>query len=221
LTLRRPTRAISAIRRAAEHGYIDADTSNADARIEGFFVNTVGDTEIAEAADHDKRVQAWIDLGKDVAGAIPVPGGNVVDLVASPAVHLTADQLSDAYTNAEVQEVDRSNQFATATLDARKDAFAAALVNSGSIGADDDLHVLPESYSPQQVASWFPDGRFPTPDEYAQLPADDQNALDSAMLSLMGAREENGNLRVDLNEYDQNYKGMFSEYFEQGDGDGD
>lgn len=203
------------------HGYIDADTSNADARIEGFFVNAVGDTDIAEAAEQDARVQAWIDLGKGAAGAIPLPGGPFVNFAASGAIDLTADQLSGAYTNAESQQVDASNQFATAALDARQDAFAAALVNSGSVDAADVAAVLPaDEYTAQQVASWFPDGRFPTPDEYAQMPSDDQNALDSAMRSLMDARDENGDLRVDLNEYNQNYKDMFTEYFEQGDGDG-
>jgi hypothetical protein len=209
------------------HGYVDNQTANADARIEGFFVNAVGDTKIAEAAEQDARVQSWIDLGKDAVGAIPVPGGKVVEFLASHAIDHGANALSDAYANAESHTVVSENNYATAALAARHQAMEQALVNGGAITPQDvaaNLSGVTDSHGHQytidDVNRWMPGGHYPTPDQYKAMSPQERNAFESAMRTLSNRELPNGQPLVDTTNYDQSYKDMFSEYFEKGDGDG-
>lgn len=151
-----------------QHGMVDDGTSMADARIEGFFVNAVGDTEIAEGAEEDERIQAWINMGKSAAGAVPIPGGSVVQALANAGLEGGAMSLSDQLATNEGAAVDSSNDYARGALQARQEAFQQALVDAGVIEPSDVATQLtdPEgsSYTTEQVEAWFPNGQFPTPE---------------------------------------------------------
>ena len=202
-----------------DNGLVDHETSQADARLEGFFVNAVGDTNIDEAADKDARVQSWIDMGRDVAGAIPVPGGNVVEFLASQGIDAGADGLADHYTKNEDVAVDDQNNYAVTAQQARHEAVQQALVDGGAITPSDVAHELTEGgqsqYTARQVEAWFPDGQFPSQAQYDAMSSEDQTNMRNALHSIVTER----NLQ-DLTDYDQTYQLMFTEFFEQGDGDG-
>ncbi|MEX0428610.1 DUF6571 family protein [Nocardioides sp. DS6] len=202
-----------------DHGRVDDQTSQADAKLEGLFVNAVGDTKIADAADQDARVQSWIDMGKDVVGEIPVPGGKVVEFLASHAIDAGADSLSDHYANNEDTEVDSENNYATAALRARHEAAQNALVNAGVIKPSEVAHQLTTvpntSYTREQVENWFPDGKFPTQAQYNAMSPQDRASMRDALATIVDDRGLN-----DIPDYDQTYQDMFSKYFEKGDGDG-
>ena len=203
----------------SQHGKVDDPTSQADARLEGFFVNAVGDTSIASAADKDARVQSWIDMGKDVVGEIPVPGGKIVEFLASHAIDAGAEKLSDTYANNEDKEVDSKNDYAVTALDARKEAIQQALVNGGTIKPSEvaaELTTGPNpAYTKQQVESWFPNGKFPTQAQYDAMNPTDQTNMRNALTTIVTQRHLS-----DTTNYEQTYKDMFSDYFEKGDGDG-
>jgi len=199
-----------------QHGSVDDETSQADARLEGFFVNSVGDTKIADAEDQDKRVQAWIDMGKDLVGEVPVPGGKITEFLASHALDAGADSLSEQYANSEGETVGDENDYASAALGARKHSIMEALVDAHVITADDvskELTSASDSYSSEQINTWLEDGKYPGPD--ADLSDQDRRSLDDAILTVMGDRK-----LLDSTNYDQTYKDEFHKYFDKGDGDG-
>jgi hypothetical protein len=116
------------------------------AEIEGFFAYNVGGGDISEAKARDERNQAWVDLGKDLAGAVPVPGGQVVGFIAKQGINVTADQVGNAVTGNEGVATGEANQMA-------QDSFESYLAQS--VWALDDAGALPYQ---QDGADPLPDG---------------------------------------------------------------
>lgn len=69
--------------------------------LQGFAEHAVGSTEIAEAEDHDRRVEAFSDIVGEAAGLVPLPGSGIAGEVLSAAVdqgvELGTGAFNDAY----------------------------------------------------------------------------------------------------------------------------
>jgi hypothetical protein len=161
---------------AVETGRDMQDVANSDGRLEGFFLKQVGDVEIEEAKDKDAQAQAWIDLGKSLTGAIPMPQGKVagavVGLLADNATELTGGAVEDALTKNAEGVIDRLREGEIPTsFEDRRNGMAATLYEAGGITRADldalaaraDGQGRPQA-TPEQMDEWFGDG-FPTREE--------------------------------------------------------
>lgn len=156
----------------------------------------------------------------DSAGVNVIKGNRLIRATVSHWPDVTAaDQLSDHYANNEDAQVDSANNYAGAALNGRLEAAQNALVDAGVIRPSDVAHEVTSmqnsAYTQAQVEGWFPDGKFPTQEQYNAMSTDDRNALRNALMTIVGDRKLN-----DTTNYEQTYQGMFSNYFEKRDGDG-
>ena len=79
------------------------DVIQRGAGLQGYAEHAVGSVEIADAKEHDARVQAFSDLIGDAAGLVPLPGSGLAGDLLSTAwdhgVDLGTGALTDAYGN--------------------------------------------------------------------------------------------------------------------------
>lgn len=176
----------------ATNGEITGAAYSADARLEVFFTKQVEETKIGDAEDADRRVQAWIDLGKDFAGAIPLPGASLVGnlaergprFLADPTIDQSADYFSDSYTNNEDHQLVASNEAAMVSLNERKGAIVHALYAANETSVAEFASVTGEAGIPSSnVARWFANG-YPT--------AEAQGDLDRQAAQRLQLRHEHG-----------------------------
>jgi hypothetical protein len=74
------------------------DGVQTDARLQGFFLNTLGDDEIRDAEARDAATRAMVGHLTDVVDLVPVPGVNQLDGVAQEAVNMTINTVKgEAY----------------------------------------------------------------------------------------------------------------------------
>ncbi len=176
--------------------------TNADARLEGIMMDSIGEVEIAEGVERDEQIKAWIDLGSGLASAVPVPGGGLVDGLADQTLGLGSDSLTDSLANNETQAISESNQAAESALMGRRIAIVENLYDAEVITDSTIASAARESgYDSEQVDEWFGDG-FPSRDEVL---------ADTDLQNFMNTLSD-GN--VDMNEYAQNYELIFRDYFE-------
>lgn len=200
-----------ALQTAVEDGRDLQQVANSDGRIEGFFLRQVGDVEIDEAENQDAQAQAWIDLGKNLTGAIPM-GGSVTSALGGAALDLTASEVSDALTqNAEGVLDDLRNNRVPESFGTRKFAMAEVLYESGGISRD-DLDQLAatedeggEPYATQaEMDEWFSNG-FPSAEEIEN----DQD-LKNFLTSAVGG---SSNGVIDLDSYQGVYRDELTKPF--------
>lgn len=188
----------------SEHGTITHDASQADARLEAFFLDQVGEQEIAEGAEKDAQQQAWIDLGKEALSAVPLPGGSLVGFLAEQSFELGADDLSESLTNNEDIAISNANEGAVSAFNARRYGMTEALYETGVITQADLVRIVggSENIDEAQIQEWFQDG-FPSAEEIEANPS-----LEALMIEALD--EE-----IDLDDYEDEYVLEFVEYFEK------
>jgi len=186
------------------------DGIKADARLQGFLLGTMGEDQIHDAAEQDKRTKATIGMFSDLADAIPVPGagrlaeGATKELITAGVNHATGegfDQLEEALAHAEEDAVTNWNDKADATLD-REDFTVAALLDSRGLSAAPD----------QMDAVARPNGDMLTYDQYIALDPSDQRLVDRELFGI----EHGVGTVMDRQDYAEAYKSEFGDYFEKG-----
>lgn len=179
------------------------------AEIEGFFAYNVGGGNIEEAAARDARRQAWVDLGSDIVGAIPVPGGQVVGFLADQAISVTADAVSGAITGNAQAEVESGNALAE---QAQNDYYLQAIWTLDEAGA------LPYQQNGAAPVSGpgVEDGVLMSPADIEALPEDQRAEARDAVRAF--ATSPHG-LQAYINQelLETAYKNPFLDYFEDGE----
>jgi len=176
--------------------------TNADARLEGLFMDSIGEVEIAEGAERDEQIKAWIDMGSDLAGAVPLPGGPIVGALADVPMGLASDALTDSLADNEAQAVSDSNAAADRALIGRRSAIVENLYDADVV-TDQSLATAARQtgVSDQQLDQWFNDG----------FPSDEEIRGNTQLQNLINTLADQN---VDTNEYRQNYELAFRRYFE-------
>lgn len=172
------------------------------AEIEGFFMYNVGGGDIKEAEARDARNQAWINLGSDLVGTVPIPGGQVVGFVAKQGIKVTTAQVTDALTGNAAAATADANQMA-------QESFETYIAQA--VWALDDAGALPYQ---QDGAGSLPDGpgvrdgQLITPEYIQSQPEDQQGALMDDVVEF--ATSPHG---LEAYAIEQNIKGWYKDPF--------
>ncbi len=170
----------------------------ADARLEGFFVHTIGEDKIHDGEEADKRTQGWIDFGSDVFDLIPVPGldsmaeGATKDII-SAAVDRGKGDGKDAITDWLIHAEDdaRANSTEAAETTLRQQSYlVATLLAERDLAGDPNI----------DVPSW---GEFQAMNEGDQA---------TVMSNLMSGTDGVGD-HFSIDDYQQAYNAEFFDYF--------
>ncbi|WP_205649292.1 DUF6571 family protein, partial [Schaalia canis] len=183
-----------------------ADALRTDARLESFFIDTIGEVHISAAQDEKQRAQAWIAGGKKLAGEIPVSKIPVLGNIASLLAEHTLQEVEHAALhslNKDIQDaIEDANDLGQKALEAR---YAGIVGNFYDAGLIDPGQVMEFSYDagldPAQVDLWIRNG-LPNPDGTAH-PLEFQRVI--ARLAHTHF-DPHGN-------YEQTYKDGFTEFF--------
>lgn len=170
----------------------------ADARLEGFFVHTIGEDKIHDGEEADQRTQAWIDFGSDVFDLLPVPGldsmaeGAGKDIVSAVVDRGKGDgkeAITDWLVHAEDDARADATEAAESTLQQQSYLVATLLAERGLAG-DPDIDV-------------------PTWDEYQAMSDGDQA---TTLSNLMSGKDGVGD-HFSIDDYQQAYNAEFFDYF--------
>lgn len=176
------------------------------AELEGFFAYNVGGGDVELAQSRDARNQSWVDLGSDLAGAIPVPGGDAVGFLVDQGVDLTSEQVGDSLTGNESRAVGDANDMAEQAQNAYYRSSTWALDEAGA---------LPY----QQPGAERPDlpgtrgGEVLTEADIAALPRDQQAAARDEVVTFATSEHGLGGF-VDPQDLESAFKNPFLEFFE-------
>lgn len=186
-------------------GSISEPTLRDDARLEGFFMYCVGEQHLDVAADKDQRVAAWVDLGKDLVGLIPLPGADQLGEAGAASLSFLAGQVTTVggesvmesfADNAESAFGEHENASRYA-YEARHLAIAAQLADPGSdvepLITDRELREAAAGYPPSVVESWFgtPENpRVPTPNDIQRMATHGDGTKDDYLMLIEGLLKE-------------------------------
>lgn len=191
-------------------------TTDNDARLEGFFLKNIGDVDIADGKDKDDQVKAWIDLGNDLAKEIPfdkVPvAGQAVSFLANHALDAGAEHMKDVWANNESKATDSATTAAEHGLTNRENGILRQLYTTDVDGPNGttqhavdktDLYAAGSKMgiSQAKVDAYFENG-FPTNEQIAK----DQN-----LQNLIYETADGG--KLDMNEYKHSYSEQYQPYF--------
>lgn len=179
------------------------------AEIEGFFAYNVGGGDISEAQARDERNQAWVDLGSDLVGAVPVPGGQVVGFIVDQGISVTADQVGDAVTGNEGVAVENANELAEQS---QSDYYAQAVWALEGAGG---LPHQQEGAAPLADGPGVHDGDLITIEYIEAQPEDQQAALRDDVVEFAESGHGLGAYAIEQ-DIQGWYKDPFLEYFEGG-----
>ena len=136
-------------------------------KLEAFFIDQVGDQQVAAGREADERIRAWIGLGKDLAEEIPVDKiplvGQAADLLAGQALNVGVQELEESLARNEHLALETKARQIEESFEARMYAIFATLYDAGHITRG-DLDRLAEgnSLSSSDVDLWletsFPGG---------------------------------------------------------------
>ncbi len=187
---------------SADFEEIFSKATNADARLEGLFLDLVGEQEIADGKSKDEQREAWVDLGEDAVGLIPVGSipvaGPVAGFITDQAVGAGADALRDSLMHYESDARNTANDMASTALWSRTNSITSQLYDLGVITPEQVQQRDPALYE-----RYFGEGRFPTAEQIGG---------DQGLQNLVSALAAD---TVDMNEYRQNYENAFRDYFEE------
>lgn len=188
---------------------------NAD--LEGMFMNELGDSKIAEAKGRDDAIKGWVDMGKDVVAAIPIPGAKalseggqaVLNLALSTGEDSGADALKDHLAHFEADETAKQNTDATSMLKQQEYAVAKTLIEHGIVQdpqalVDGSLQAVTKDTSGNYHVMSYND--------FVKLPDAEQQSILAELLST----SHGVGLTFDPGEYESRYKDEFHEYFGEG-----
>jgi hypothetical protein len=152
------------------------DVVQGTAGLRGFAEHSVGAVEIADAQDHDARVQAFSDLVGEAAGMVPLPGaglaGDVIGAAWDHGVDLGTGALSDAYGHqADAVTATAEHRAELGATHVKVDAFLA-LAHAGVISQDDISKIWYDDSGSLISASDIPRGELGA---YAQSAGDGMN----------------------------------------------
>jgi len=175
------------------------------ARMEGVFVNAIGDSEVARAKGEDETRQAWVDLAGGVADVVPVTklaGGDqaveaVISFAHGQASSAATDAASEHFATAEEREVDRQNDFADQTLSQSKYAVYQAMGDAG---------LLPESAFD---GPWASGGSLLSWQEFQDL--SDQERVEA--MAQLNSPFEGGGAYFDMYAFESTYRDQFRDPF--------
>lgn len=170
----------------------------ADARLEGFFVHTIGEDKIHDGEEADKRTQGWIDFGSDVFDLLPVPGldkmaeGTTKDIISAAVDRGKGDgkdAITDWLVHAEDDARANSTEAAESTLQ-QQSYLVATLLAERNLAGDPNI----------DVPSW---------DEYQAMNDGDQATV---LSNLMSGKDGVGD-HFSIDDYQQAYNAEFFDYF--------
>lgn len=179
----------------------------ADADLEGFFIRQLGDDKIAEGAEKDARINAWVDGASSIVDLVPIPGASrlgqglaneVVNLTVDTARGQGADAIKAALATNEAQAVKDSNELADETL-RQQEFLVAALLDERGLSANPD----------GMTDVVRPDGNLLSWEEFEKAQDRQMEILSQLYSNDLGVGEY-----FNRNEYEQTYRTQFQDYFE-------
>ncbi len=177
-----------------------------DARLQGFFLNTLGDSEIREAAAQDAATRAMIGHLTDIVDLVPVPGVSKLDGVAGDIANMTIntakgeayDSFADSMAHAESDTRTDMNNLAQETNVREQFTMAQFLADRGLLNNVDGLS-----------GATAPGGHLVSYDDYTNLGSAEQDQVE---LELFG---ENGVGGVYSHQhYSEAFMSEFEKYFD-------
>lgn len=215
------------ISRDLSDGTLSESVLRQDARLEGWFMDAVGEQKIQGAEDDDKRIQAWIDMGKDLVGVIPLPGAEQVgklgeasiSYLSGAATNAGGDLFTDTFANNEQTEWQHQTQAAESALEARQLMIASQLVDPGTYDvhpliSGQDLHAAAAGYPPDQVERWFgstDSPALPSQDEIDAMPQTERDQYEKVLKDVLADKLPEFN----NGDYQDTYKLAFQGYFDE------
>jgi hypothetical protein len=205
------------------HGELTEAALNNDARVEAFFTDCVGEQKISDAEEADQRRAAWINMGKDLVGVIPLPGAEVVgqfgskgiEFLVSQSTNAAGDGFEKAYANSADKAVAEGNEAADRALEDRQIAIATAMYEPGGEHANlishSDLASAASGYSDAQVEEWFgtaDNPKMPSGEEIAAMSQDERDQYENVLKDALSANSPtfaNGT-------YQTTYRATFIDY---------
>ena len=141
-------------------------------KLEAFFIDQIGDQQVAAGREADERIRAWIGLGKDLAEEIPVDKiplvGQAADFLAGQALDAGAQGLEESLARHEDLALENKAQQAEESFEARMNAIVKTLYDAGHITRDDVIDSADgNGFSEQEVDTWLATS-FPSSDGIAE-----------------------------------------------------
>jgi hypothetical protein len=196
--------------------------TDADARLEGLLLKSVGDARIELGANEDQLRKAWIQLGHEQAGkaldALAVLGkAPWLKELAVRGLDLGVDALEKALTNQEAMARSDATEWAEQAVGVRS-AEIVHVLHDGDVVSDRDIRDAAraafEKAPPKTFNSfedWY-DQYFSNPDAF---PTPEQVANDPVLADAFSdiATSQHG---WDTGEYKENYTDVYVEFFPEG-----
>ena len=178
-----------------------------DARLQGFFLNTLGDDEIRDAEARDAATRAMVGHLTDVVDLVPVPGVSKLDGAAKDIANMTINTVKgsayDSFEDSLAHEASdqRSTFESTADETNRREQLSMATFLN-----DRGLSAHPENFSDLTA----PNGHLVSLDDYLKLPTSEQDQIETELFG------ENGVGGVyNRQDYYEAFKNEFDNYFDE------
>jgi hypothetical protein len=183
------------------------NATNADARLEGLLMDSVGEVKIADGLEKDEQIKAWVTMGQRAIWSVPaVPAGLVPLQVLGTGT--IGDSIKDALATHEAQAIHSANDAAELAMISHKGLLVDALHDSGAV-TDDELHAAARQVgmSDDEYERFFPGPGADFPDSEDLSDPNNQRLRD--MMNLVANNE------IRTNSWRLNYDDTFHDYEEE------
>ena len=177
-----------------------------DARLQGFFLNTLGDDEIRDADARDAATRAMVNHLTDVVDIVPVPGVSKLTGVTADIANMTIDTVKgeayESFADSLAHEgSDTRSEFndTASEVSIREQFTMAQFLDERGLSAHPDR--LPELV--------YPNGRAITYEEYSNLGSAEQDEVERLLFGADGV----GGV-YNRQDYSEAFESEFHEYFD-------
>lgn len=138
-----------------------------DAKLEGFFIDQIGEADIAKAKERDDVIREWTSKARALTNEIPVskiPGiGSFIQHLADYGLDYAEAAIVEEYAQSESSARTSAEEMARDALINRKRAILEMMYEKGFLTEGKIAEIAAESgYSPEEVEN-FSRGGFPDP----------------------------------------------------------
>jgi len=183
------------------------NATNADARLEGLLMDSIGEVDIADGKEKDDQIKAWVTLGQRAIWSVPAVPAALVPLQVLGAGTI-GDGIRDALATNEAQAIHSANDAAELAMISHSGMLVDVLHDSGAV-TDDELHAAATEVgmSEEEYRTFFPGpgASFPDGDDLS----DPNNQRLRDMMNLIANNE------VRTNSWRLNYENAFHDYEEE------